>query len=199
MSEDLMQSTLEEQTFWCDCVRGLPGLEGFSGTGYDKFGERIIWGTGSHSVKAFRETFDIVKPKYVFEIGSNIFYATAVFLELAPESKIITCDISQKDETIVGAKIMSERYGDRFKYFDRHLESDTVIEPNMDLCFVDGSHFKHDVHKDIELCLSLKSKYFLMDDILPQFGGTQEAIDEFKELELVKTWGNIALYRNTSL
>ncbi len=197
MSEDLMQSTLEEQIFWCDCVRGLPGLEGFSGTGKDKFGENIPWGTGPHSVKAFREAFDIVKPNTVFVIGSNMFYADAVFLNLSNDVTVRSCDISYKDETVEGAKIMAERYKERFSYFNR---TETFsLKKGIDLAFVDGSHTTEDVIEDIKLCMMCETKYFLCDDILEQFGGVQKAIDSFDELELVKTWGNIALYINKNI
>lgn len=196
MSEDLMQSTLEEQTFWCDCVRGLPGLEGFSGTGKDKFGENIPWGTGPHSLRAFRETFEIVNPKTVFEIGFNNGYASAVFLGLDKDCSVASCDISLKDETIEGARILTEKYPGRFEYFNRN--ETFGIKQGIDLAFIDGSHHKEDVIDDITWCMLCKTKYFLCDDILPQFGGVQEAIDQFTQLQLVKTWGNIALYKNAS-
>ena len=201
MSEDLMFSTIEEQVFWCNCVRGLPKLEGFSGTGIDKFGELIPYGTGPHSLRAFREAFEIVNPKLILEIGMNMGYATVVFLELSKEAKIITCDISLKEETIEAAKILKDKYSHRFHYFHRDSElfSLCLSFNHYDIAFIDGGHLKHDVLTDISLCLNHKIPYLLFDDVLPQFGDVQECIDNFSQLELIKTWGNIALYKNKDL
>lgn len=202
MSEDLMQSTIEEQEFWCNCVRKLPRLEGFSGTGLDKFGEKIAWGTGSHSLKAFRETFDYVMPKNVMELGFNMGYASAVFLELSKFCLVFSCDISLKDETIKAAEILRSKYGKRFMYLHRNnpMFNLFVNDTQFDLCFVDAGHLKEDVNKDITMCLKLRIPFLLFDDILPQFGNVQEVINSFdKDLKLIKTWGNIALYQNLNV
>ena len=197
MSEDLMYSTLEEQVYWCNCVRTLPRLEGFSGTGKDKFGELIPYGTGAHSLRAFREAFEIVNPASVIEIGFNCGYAAAVFLSIS-DATLLSCDISMKDETLIGAEILTKQSDGRFTYYHRHSESFKTYTKQIafDLCFVDGGHLKDDVMVDIDMCLLLKIPYLLFDDIKPEFGDVQEVIDTYGELELIKTWGNIALYKN---
>lgn len=202
MSEDLMKSTIEEQEFWCNCVRKLPRLEGFSGTGLDKFGEKIVWGTGAHSLKAFRETFNYVMPKSVLEIGFNMGYASVVFLELSRFCFVCSCDISLKDETIKAAEILKEKYKRRFMYFNRlnPMFDAFVGGTQFDLCFVDGSHLKEGVMEDLSLCLKLQIPFLLMDDWLPQFGGIQEAVATFGDrLSVIKLWGNIALLKNTNV
>ncbi len=198
MSEDLMQSTKEEQEFWCNAVRGLPGLEGFSGTGYDANGERIPWGTGPHSLRAFREVMEIVNPLMIYEIGFNLGYASAVFLKLSDTTGIVSCDISIKEETIAAASFLKKTYSNRFTYFNRNTSDflEWIAYEPFGLAFVDGSHLYKDVYNDISFCKTLGIPYLLFDDILPNFGETQKAIDEFPELELVKSWGNIALYKN---
>lgn len=197
MSEDLMYSTPEDQEFWLKCIAGLPGLEGYSGKGVDKFGELIPYGTGPHSLSFFREVFELVKPKNVFEIGFNMGYASAVFLELG-YCHVYSCDISLKDETVNAAKILFERHGHRFWYDNRsEIDEDRLAGARYDLCFIDGGHLYQDVMTDINLCLSFDIQYFLFDDILPQFGEVQKAIDEWlSDIELVKQSGNLALYKN---
>lgn len=57
-------------------------------------------------------------------------------------------------------------------------------------------HLLEDVIADIETAISLDIPYIAFDDILPQYGDVQKAIDQFLHLTLVKEIGNIALYKN---
>lgn len=198
--EELMQSTQEEQEFFLKCVKGFPGLEGFSGTGYDAKGERIPWGSGPHNVRAYREIIQIVKPRSILEIGFNMGYATAVFLNLC-DCDIVSIDISDKDETMSAAEILYKQFPKRFdflccdsKYLLVH-GSRFVNSKTFDMIFIDGNHLEEYVTNDIDLGMKLGIKWFVLDDWQPNFGpGVQISAAKFP-LEIVKVFGNTALLK----
>lgn len=193
--EQLMQSTPEDQIFWLQCVRGLPGLEGFSGTGYDDQGNRIPWGSGPHNVQAYREIAEMVKPQSIFEIGFNVGYSAAMWMELTRAS-IFTIEISDKKETIEAARILGERYGDRFDFrcIDSMSPELKSIGP-FDMAFIDGGHLEEHVTSDVKLCLDTGIEWLVMDDWIPRFGpGVQVSVAKFP-LEVIKVWGNTALVK----
>ena len=192
--EELMYASPEDQAFYLKCVRGLPIIpEGGLGLNV----EPLPYGLGPHSVRCLREVVKIVNPKRMFEIGFNMGWSASMWLELS-ESLLNSCDISKKEETIQAAKILTDRYGDRFCYMDaRSFDMDSDFDADYDLIFIDGGHLIDDVKKDIRTSFNWHIKYLVFDDILPEFGQVQEAIDLFGEqLSLVKEMGNIALYKN---
>lgn len=193
--EELMQHTPEDVEFWFKCVNGLPGLEGFSGTGYDANGVRIPWGSGPHNVKAYREIAKIVSPKTIFEIGFNLGYSASMWLELLPNASIFTIDISNKEETLRAADILQDRYGDRF-YF-KVADSKIIFNSKgyTDMAFIDGGHLEEDVTHDIQLCLNSGINWLVLDDWIPRFGpGVQVSAAKFP-IEVVNVWGNTALLK----
>jgi hypothetical protein len=193
--QELMQSSHEDQVFWLKCVNGLPGLEGFSGTGYDAKGERIPWGSGPHNVVAYREIAEMVKPKSIFEIGFNIGYSAAMWLELTEAEYLFSIDISDKEETIKASQILKDRYGKRFDFLS--IDSYTFkVNPAFDMAFIDGGHSEHNVTYDLKMCVQANIKWLVMDDWQPNFGpGVQISVAKF-DLEVVKVWGNTALCLN---
>ncbi len=201
--QELMQSTPEEQEYWLKCVRALPGLQGFSGTGYDAKGNRIPWGAGPHCIKYFREIVDIVKPKRIWECGFNLGYSSAVWLDLCPDAFVLSIDISDKRETMRAAEILYERHPNRFIFRcidSKEFDAWNYPDGQFDLAFIDGDHEFEAVNSDINKALEMKIPYFLMDDILERFGpGVQKAIDAHPQLKLVKEMGNMALYANTEV
>lgn len=194
--EELMYSTPEELEFWHKCVKGLPGLEGFLKTGLDKYGQPIPFGTGPHCLKAFRAALDIVQPKSILEIGFNLGYSSAVFLK-ASRAKVVAVDISDKAETIFAAEKLAARFKARFNFIlsDSSKVLDKVKKFKFDMIFIDGGHLEDQVTIDLQLGMDLGINYFLLDDWLPQFGpGVQVSIGKFN-LEMIKNWGNIVLFK----
>jgi SAM-dependent methyltransferase len=196
--QELLQSTPEEQKLWLEWVQGLPGLEGFSGTGHAANGERIPYGCGPHNIKAFREILEIVKPESILEIGMNVGYSTAMWLELCPKSKIVSIEISEKAETMAAAKILYERYNNRFHCIigdSSKIRPDELDSRKYDLIFIDGGHLEENVTADIRLAHSLNIPWIVLDDWEPRFGpGVQVAAAKFP-LEVVKVWGNTCLLK----
>lgn len=201
--QELMYASDEDVAFFHKCTNGLPGVHGFSGTGFDAKGERIPYGLGPHSVRCLREITDIVKPNHILEIGFNMGGSASMWLNLS-DASYTGIDISDKAETLKAAEILKERYGDRFKFIlsdsaAKNLTWD-LRDKKYNLCFVDGGHLEHHVVADIGLCLSLGIKYIAFDDVLVQFGpGVLPAIAHFPQLKLIKELGNISLYENTSI
>ena len=204
--QELMYASDEDIAFFHKCTAGLPGVEGFSGTGFDANGERIPYGVGPHSVRCFREIVDIVKPKSILEIGFNLGYSCSIWLNLTNGAKVLSVDISDKAETLKAGEILNEKFFSRFSFIicdSAKLMEEwgiTLEKQKFDLTFIDGGHLEHHVMADIKLALDLKIKWLAFDDILSQFGpGVLPAIAKHSQLEEVKTLGNIALYKNTEV
>ncbi|HTJ52648.1 MAG TPA: class I SAM-dependent methyltransferase [Cyclobacteriaceae bacterium] len=204
--QELMYASEEDIAFFHKCTIGLPSAAGFSGTGFDASGNRIPFGCGPHSVRCLREIVDFVKPSGIIEVGLNCGWSSSMWLELAPNAKVLSIDISDKAETMEAGSILLHRYSPRFEFMicdsAKAFEKwpSTLESVNADLIFIDGGHLEHHVMADIKLALDLKIKWLAFDDILEQFGpGVLPAIAKYPELEEVKTLGNIALYKNTSI
>lgn len=204
-TDDLMYASEEDIAFFHKCTAGLPGVEGFSGTGFDAQGERIPYGVGPHSVKCLREIVEITKPQSILEIGFNLGYSASMWLTLSG-ARLVSNDISDKYETIEAIAKLKERFVQKFSFIGG--DSATLFErfgnvlkgENFDLIFIDGGHLDHHVMADIKLALDLGIKWLAFDDILPQFGpGVLPSIAKHPQLKEVKIMGNIALYENTSV
>lgn len=199
--QQLMQSTPEDQALWLKWVQGLPGLEGFSGTGYDADGVRIPWGSGPHNMKAYREIVEIVKPKKMIEIGFNVGYGTAMWMELTGCEKLVSFEISKKAETLAAARLLADRYGDRFLFRNTPADEIGLIEwiareSEFDLIFIDGGHLEEDVANDLYFAKRLGIPWIALDDWIPRFGpGVQVAAKKFDNLVLIKEFGNTALMK----
>jgi hypothetical protein len=190
--EELLYASEEDWAFYNKIISGLPTMAGKNGDGLDKFGVPIPYHSGPHILRHFRDAIEIVKPSKIFEIGFNLGHSSSMWLNLT-DAQIISCDVSYKDETINGAVYLTNKYSQRFKFFNR---SDLSFwGANADLCFIDGAHDDDSITKDIELCRSLKIPYLLFDDWYPRYGETQISVAKFPELELVKDMNNLRLYR----
>lgn len=201
-NEKLMYASVEDMEFYLKCVHGLPTLAGLNGSGKDENEIPLPFGLGSHSVRCLREICEIVKPHSILEIGFNMGWSASLWLEIAPQATLISCDISRKQATLVAARFLKEKYNARFVFIDRNSEFfDLFTQGNrFDLIFIDGAHELDGVIADIELALELKIHNIAFDDFLPDFGQVQEAIATFGDkLELVNVNGNIALYKNQTI
>ena len=200
-NKELRYASDEDVQFYYKSISGLPTLSGLNGSGKDKFGIPLPYGTGPHSVRCFREIVDNVKPLKIFEIGTNMGWSAAVLLELAPKALMLSCDISYKDETTEAAKTLTERFNPRFTYKNRlegefHELMEFHKKAPFDLAFIDGGHLIDDVKADLRLCLDLGITNISMDDWLPEFGQVQEAVATFgNQLEVINVNGNIALLK----
>lgn len=206
-NEKLMYASKEDQIFYLKCVEGLPTLAGLDGSGNGSDGVPLPFGLGPHSVKCLREIAEIVQPEAILEVGFNMGYSSALWLELCGAT-VFSVDISDKKETLKAAEILTRRYknsvdgqgrfhfmlgdsGRMYEYFKHHT---------FDLIFIDGDHMIEGVKRDIQLSLDLEIPFIAFDDILIEFGNVKEAIDTFgNQLELMCMNGNIALYKNKTI
>lgn len=201
-NDELMYSSSEDQAFYLKCVDGLPTLAGLNGTGKDAEGVPLPYGVGPHSVRCFREVIEIVKPSIMFEIGFNMGWSAALWLELT-NGIVHSCDISTKAETLAAAHILEGRYAGRFSYEHRNKWNSEKINSGYDLIFIDGGHLFEDVTADIKQALDWQIPYLVMDDWMPEFGEVQKAVWPFinfsNALEVININGNIALLKNITL
>ena len=165
-NEELMCYTTEELVFYNKCVEGLPTTKGLNGDGLDKYGVPIPYGSSPHIAKHFRETLDIVKPATILEIGFNFGCGSSLFLNLS-DAKVVSLDISDKDETIEAVKILKGIFGERFDFFFRKDFQTEKFKNYFQLCFVDADHKEESVVEDIQLSLDLGIPYILFDDWYP--------------------------------
>jgi hypothetical protein len=192
---DIRDATDADRAFYDHCVRGLPGLQGFLGTGFDKSGSAIPYGLGPHSVRILRKALSLCSPSRILEIGFAQGYSASLFLEMT-EARLTSVDISDKEETLAAAKILGDRYPRRFEFVCS--DSSKVIEilsgRSYDLIYIDGDHFEAGVLHDIELGMNLGIPWFLFDDWLPEYGpGVQPAILRNPQIEIVFREENMAL------
>lgn len=196
--EALKYASEEDIAFFNKITEGLPTMAGKNGGGLDKFGVPIPHHSGPHILRHFRDAIEIVKPKSILEIGFNMGHSAAMWLNIS-NAKVISCDISSKDETVGGAKYLMENYKQRFEFYWRgameFVYSQPVLEGYFNLCFIDGAHDEENVSNDIMLCIDMKIPYLLFDDWYPRYGETQKAVALFRELELVKDMNNLRLYK----
>lgn len=195
--KELLYASEEDWEFFNRCIEGLPTMKGKNGDGLDKFGIPIPYSSGPHILRHFREAIEIVKPKSILEIGFNMGYSASMWLNLC-DAHLVSCDISQKDETYLAAAIIGSRYSvTRFIYYDRNRPSFLVYVNaiEIDLAFIDGAHDEKSIIEDIQLCKDLNIPYLLLDDWYIRYGETQKAVAHFPELELVKDMNNLRLYK----
>ncbi len=123
-------------------------------------------------------------------------YSAALWLHFT-DAKILSLDISSKAETLHAAKVMTERYPDRFEFMkiDSKIAYETLKDREFDMAFIDGDHLLPGVIADIKLVLGLGIKNICFDDYLPQFGQVQDAIVKFP-IQILEVMGNIALGRS---
>lgn len=196
---ELLYASEEDRAFYNRIIEGLPTMAGKNGDGLDKFGVPIPYHSGPHILRHFRDTLEIVKPELIFEIGFNMGHSAAMWLSLF-DGAVMSCDVSQKDETLDGITFLRDKHFERFSFEWRDDVTDYIAKSYpkhyyFDLAFIDGAHDDESITNDISLCKSMRIPYILLDDWYPRFGATQISVAKFPELELVKDMNNLRLYK----
>lgn len=196
---ELLYASEEDWAFYHRIIVGLPSMAGKNNDGKDKFGEYIPYHSGPHILRHFRDTIEVVNPKSIFEIGFNMGHSASMWLALCG-AEILSCDISQKDETIEAWNYLTQKHHGRFQ-FEWRMDIDEAAakawaqQYYFDLAFIDGAHDDENITNDIQLCKNMNIPYLLFDDWYPRFGATQLSVAKFPELELVKDMNNLRLYK----
>jgi hypothetical protein len=191
-NEELLYASYEDCMLFNKIIEGLPTMSGKYNDGLDKFGVPIPYHSGPHILRHFRNTFEIVKPNKILEIGFNMGHSSAMWLSLG-DVAVCSLDVSEKDETIEAARFLEDKFDGMFLYFDRKYTS--IDLGQFDLCFIDGAHDEYSIVADINLSKYLTIPYVLFDDWYPRYGETQKAVSKFPELELAKDMNNLRLYK----
>jgi len=194
--ERLRAYSKEDFSLYSRVTSGLATLGGFRGDGKDKYGNPIPFGWGPHCVKFARRVLGVTKPSRILEIGLNLGYSSAIWLDLS-NAVVVSVDISDKDETLHAARTLFNRHPGRFEFIccDSREVEPKLVGWNFDMIFIDGDHTEPLVSNDIQLGLNLGVPWFVFDDYMPIYGpGTQPAIKKHG-LELVEVLENIAIAR----
>lgn len=194
--EELLACTDEERELFNLYTEGLPSMDGINGDGLDKFGVPIPYGSQAHIIKHFKKTLEIVKPKLILEIGFNCGHSAALWLNLS-NAVLVSVDISEKDETILAAQYLKEKFASRF-HFKFRKDCIDLIMVSYDLIFIDGAHDEESIIEDTRLARYLEIPYILYDDCYKLYGDTMDAIKHFPELELMHDMDNLKLYKWTN-
>lgn len=192
--EYIMSVPYEDGLLFHKWTGPLAKINGFRGDCLDKYGNPIPYCLGPHSIKMLRAVADMFKPKAILEIGFNLGYSSAMWLNLT-DATVLGVDISDKDETLFGAEYLKEHYPGRFEFVlsDSKLVYDKIKDRKFDMIFIDGGHDEPDVDNDIALGVKLGIKKFAFDDWWRCWGpGVQSAIAK-SPLNLTHVFSNIAV------
>lgn len=184
--------TKEDSDLFSSAVVGLADIKGILGTGLDKRGQEIPSGVGPYNVPFFRK-MAALDPEFIVEIGTSCGYSSALWLALT-KAKVISIDISDRDETLQAARVLSERHPGRFNFICCDSSKALVKIPRVyrDFMFIDGGHLEKDVLADIQLARDLGIRNVSFDDWLPEYGpGVQSAIAK-EGVQLRGVWRNQA-------
>jgi predicted O-methyltransferase YrrM len=140
------------------------------GTGHMPPSEKVIdfW-------RVVKEKTDF---KRMAEIGFNAGHSSSIVLSLFKDVSVQSYDIGQFDITFTNEILVKNKFQDRFSLTikdSRDITSDDI--KNCDLLFVDGGHDYEIVSKDIELFISSRSQYLVLDDL--QHRGVKKAYEEY--------------------
>jgi len=191
--EQLLECSDNDKAFFNECVKGLPTRKGFLGNYTDKYGIEIPYGSEAHIVQHLRKAVEIVKPKLILEIGFNCGWSAAIWLNIC-NAGLVSIDISDKEETLVAAEILKNRFTSRF-YFKLRKDFIELVRNSYDLIFIDGDHRESFIVDDINLAKDLNIPYILFDDCYERYGETMAALNHFPDLELVHDMDNLKLYK----
>lgn len=191
-NEQWMMHSPDESELYMKCINGLPDFWGISRDGNDTNGVRMELGSGAHIIKHLKRALDIVKPKNILEIGTNVGYGSAIMLELC-DANVISIDISNREETLLAAKELKRRSGEKFDFYLRY-QSGWKRKQFYKLCFIDGGHDEANATNDIAVCVEMNIPYLLFDDVVFQ-EGVSKAISKFPKLKLIEDMYNIKLFK----
>lgn len=189
------QTAEEEKEFWKIIKNhGLPAH-----TQDPRSDQPTPFSCGPHSLKHIRRVCELVKPKLMIEIGFNIGWSASMWLTLS-ETKLISIDISTRQNTEKAAESLKNLYPDRFEFILSDSKSVLPIlkKRNIkpDLVFVDGDHTIEGVDNDARVAIELGAPFIFFDDWLPRYGpGTAPAVEKYN-LKIIQQMGNMVLTKN---
>lgn len=131
-----------------------------------------FWGCNGQDPEIFRHIIEGVYETYnidhILEIGFNIGCSASMWMEWHPEQtvKLTAVDICKHSATVPASQTVSERYGDRFRFFGSNsLEAKPLLEgTHYDMAFIDGDHSYDAVIADTKMAIELGASVLLYDD-----------------------------------
>lgn len=142
------------------------------------------WSTTDCNIVA-KDILEKTSAKTMLEIGFNIGYSAAVWLESGINT-IAIIDINNHKDTEAAIKATQERYSD--KHIMWLLEDSTSeaakswVIPKIDLSFIDGGHTYDICKSDSLLSIEKGAKWLVYDDVIENHGnGIYTVLTELEE------------------
>lgn len=155
----------------------------------------------SHS-QIFQEAIDLIKPKEILEIG--FFCGSSAGLWLNQSNANLTSvdpfldnptndylnsvgrpeEIGGDSVQLAAVESLKKNYPERFKFIHKrslNAAIDGDLEKNKyQLAFIDGEHGESGVTIDLNICLSLRIPFLLLDDYNEMYNGVRIALAKMK-------------------
>lgn len=152
------------------------------------------WST-TDCVDVAKDILDITNSKTMLEIGFNIGYSAATWLELGIED-LIVLDIGHHKDTLPAIRATAKHYNNKtVLWWIGDSTSDYAKEldvPKIDLSFIDGEHTYKAAMSDSLLSIDYGADWLVYDDVIESHSnGIDRAIDELRmagKIEVVKRY-----------
>lgn len=142
-----------------------------------------------------KDILDITKAKSMLEIGFNIGYSAAVWLEQGINT-LTVIDIGNHKDTIPAMMATATHYDTKniLWWIGSSLSSEArdLEMPYIDIVFIDGEHSYKAVKNDTELAQLYGATWLVYDDVIPGHqNGIHKCIEELENngmLEVIKKY-----------
>lgn len=135
-------------------------------------------------VQVYRSLWDTVRelqPRSIVEIGCRAGYSAWTFLSALPDATVHSIDANLNEHGgFVGAMRHAETYLPRDRWTLQEANShDLTSLPACDMVYVDGDHSEMGCYRDLQLALTAKPKWILVDDVVNCHTSVKPACDRF--------------------
>lgn len=152
------------------------------------------WST-TDCVTVAKDIVEITNPKTMLEIGFNIGYSAATWLDLGVEN-LIVLDIGYHRDTLPAIRATAKHYSTKKVLWwigdSTSEEAKELDMPKIDLSFIDGEHSYRAAMSDSLLSIDYGADWLVYDDVIEYHSnGIDSAIRELvstNKIEIVKRY-----------
>lgn len=121
----------------------------------------------------------------MMEIGFNVGHSSTIVLTMFPDVSITSYDIGRDERTLLGAKLVEEKFPFRHRFFKyntidlrEEFKTGEAAISKQDLIFIDGGHTFEVAQSDIMMAKELGIENILVDDTnMPDVQRAIESVD----------------------